>query len=145
MMLDLNNPAHPGHSNQLIPTNGLKPSRVWYHQEPMLESIRNKLIDECQLHRTERCGLITAGWDIWKVPNCHEAPYKNYLMCDEDVFPILHEIYEIRETYITAIWHTHPTNVPWPSPRDIVGWPRLDLKWRYFIVTNNEVLEWELT
>jgi len=144
-MQDLNNPAHPGHCNQMIATNGIMPVRIWHHPEPMLESVRNELVNECQTHHKERCGLIDAEWNVWNVPNCHDRPYRNYLMADEDVYPILDTIYEKRESHIIAVWHTHPNNVPWPSPRDIVGWPNAQLKWRYFIVTNDEVIEWGLT
>jgi proteasome lid subunit RPN8/RPN11 len=142
--VDLNNPAHPGHCNQLISTEGRKVARVWYHPNPLLEVVKNELIDICQGHRFERCGFICAEHDVWEVPNSHSNPKSNYFISNDDAAAALHEIYEIQLSHIIALWHTHPNNVPWPSPRDICGWPNPLLEWRYLIVTNDDVLEWSL-
>lgn len=92
----------------------------------------------------ERCGFITTEWEILEVDNVHQEPYRNFYMDDEDTKHALEYIYEMREESVVAIWHTHPNNVVWPSPRDLCGWPNPGLKWRYLVVTNNEVVEWEL-
>lgn len=142
--MDLNNPAHPGHSNYLISTNGLKAARIWHHAQPMLKSVREELFDVFHKFNYERCGFLDNDWNVWNVPNAHLSPQRNYFICDEDAIPVFHEIYEIHNNHIIAIWHTHPNNAPWPSPRDIVGWPNLALGWRYFIVTGKEISEWQL-
>lgn len=144
MYLSLDNPAHPGHSNYLISTQGKKAVRVWYPDLPIIESVREELIEECNTHINERCGFISVDWEVWNVANSHEFPRQNYYMRKEDVESIVHEVYDFRKSRIIAVWHTHPDNVPWPSPRDIRGWPNPALEWRYLIITNNDIFEWEL-
>lgn len=92
----------------------------------------------------ELCGFITSDDDIWWIDNVHLEPRHNYFFDPQEVETAVHEIYEIRQEKIVGQFHTHPNNVPWPSPRDIAGWPNPDLNWRYWIVTNAEVIEWEL-
>jgi len=142
--MTINNPAHPGHTNHLISTNGWKAGRVWHHPEPMLESVRHELITVAQSFRKERCGVIDSEWNVWNINNSHEEPFRNFYISEEDSEEIFRTIYEKRENQVIAVWHTHPNDVPWPSPRDIRGWPNPKLGWRYFIATNDDVFEWEL-
>ena len=141
---DVDNPAHPAHRNHLISTKGRKASRIWLPDTPILESVEHELIDICNNHMRERCGFITSEWEVVEVDNSHKEPYRNFYMDDADAENALYYIYETRKESVIAIWHTHPNDVVWPSPRDLRGWPNPDLGWRYLIVTNKEVIEWGL-
>ncbi len=143
--MDLNNPAHPGHSNHLISTRGRKAKRIWHHESPLYESTVEQLMLDWNREVTEQCGFIDSEQEIWYIPNAHEKPRANFLMDSLVATSVLENIYEREDRSVLGIFHTHPNNVVWPSPRDIVGWPNPRLKWRYFIVTANEVLEWELS
>lgn len=136
-------PADPSHDNHLISTNGLRAQRVWHHENPLYESTVNQLLLDWNREVTEQCGFIDDEQELWYIPNVHEKPRANFLMDTEVATRVLENIYENRNSVI-GIFHTHPNSVPWPSPRDIVGWPNTRLKWRYFIVTSDQVVEWEL-
>lgn len=136
-------PSHPFHSEHLIPTNGYVAERIWYPYVPILESVSERLMKLCRLSRQERCGFITTEWEIVEVKNSHENPNFNFYMDIEDTQKCFDFIFEKREEDILAIWHTHPNGYPWPSPRDIRGWPDLEVvNWRYLLVTENDVTEW---
>lgn len=136
-------PASREHTDQLVSTKGRVAQRVWSTDMPI--ALRNKLIGICQSHAREQCGFISSDWSMYEVRNDHGEPYHNFYMEPRAAEEVLREIYEQRCLTVLGIWHTHPNDVPWPSPRDILGWPDLKLKWRYFVVTNDEVLEWGLT
>lgn len=142
--MDLSDPAHPSHSNHLISTNGKRARRVWHHDTPLFESTINRLLLDWNREVVEQCGFIDAEQELWYIPNVHEYPRMNFLMDTEVTTKILENIYERESQAVIGIFHTHPNGVPWPSPRDIVGWPNPRLNWRYFIVTGKEVVEWEL-
>ena len=137
-------PADPAHSDHLISTNGVKAQRVWYPPEPLYESTVSDLLSEWRYEVIEQCGFIDSEQDIWIMNNVHQSPRENFRMNDAQVRNTLDEIYNRRKRTVIGIFHTHPNNLPWPSPRDIVGWPNPKLGWRYFIVTKYDVLEWEL-
>lgn len=137
-------PADPAHDNYLISTNGVKAQRIWHHDSPLFESTVEELLREWNYEVTEQCGFIDSEQDIWLMVNIHNSPRANFRMDDAQVNNTLHEIYVKRKREVLGVFHTHPNNVTWPSPRDIVGWPNPKLGWRYFIVTKHEVLEWEL-
>ena len=137
-------PADPAHSDHLISTNGVKAQRVWYPPEPLYESTVSDLLSEWRYEVIEQCGFIDSEQDIWLMNNVHQSPRGNFRMNDAQVRNTLDEIYNRRKRTVIGIFHTHPNNLPWPSPRDIVGWPNPKLGWRYFIVTKYDVLEWEL-
>lgn len=143
---DLNNPAHIAHSNYLIPTNGKRAEPIFHAEVPLLQITINELIAELEGHYLERCGFIDSEMDLFRVQNSHKVPHSNFYMeeNDETVQQALHEIYEIRQTHIIGIYHTHPNGYPWPTPRDIAGWPNPATGWRYFLVTRGEVTEWTL-
>lgn len=135
-------PSDPSHCDQLISTNGKKAERVY--RDDISKAIVDRLTKMARLGRNERCGFLTAAGAIYPIANGHEEPTHNFFMEKADVKQAVEEIYEISNDRISAIWHTHPNNIPWPSPRDIHGWPNLALGWRYLIVTHSEVLEWKL-
>lgn len=137
-------PAHPSHSNHVIPTHGKKARRVWYPEAPLFESTVQNLLLDWNRDIEEQCGFIDSEQDIWYINNLHDKPRANFLMDSTQTVNTLEYIYEKLNRTVLGIFHTHPNNVTWPSPRDIVGWPNPHLKWRYFIVTNRDVLEWEL-
>lgn len=139
---NLNDPAHPSNADQLIPTKGRTAERVW--DNPLDQQIQDLLTASCMSSNKERCGFITADEDIFYVDNVHSQPRHNFLMDQGDFEIVVSEIYDIRQTRILGVFHTHPNNVSWPTPRDLVGWPNPDLGWRYWIVTNHTVIEWKL-
>ena len=143
-VMDLNNPAHPSHSNHVISTNGRYARRIFHHESPLFESTVQNLVMDWNREITEQCGFIDSEQDIWYINNLHEKPRMNFLMDDVQTINTLEHIFNKLKRDVLGIFHTHPNNVPWPSPRDIVGWPNPKLKWRYFIVTGKDVLEWEL-
>jgi proteasome lid subunit RPN8/RPN11 len=137
-------PAHIGHSTHVIPCEGRSAERVWVSKKPMPTECRKLLIAGAQVHNNEVCGFITREWMIFPVHNVHLEPRHNYYFDIEDTNRVLAEIYGKYETEIIGQYHSHPNDVPWPSPRDLVGWPNPELNWRYWIVTNLEVIEWKL-
>ena len=142
--VDLNNPAHPGHSNYLISSKGRTAEPVFYPGIPLPESVRDELLDELFMKPTEHCGFITIEFEVIPVTNCHENPRDNFYMSDEDTTTVLIDIYQKKHTEVLGIYHTHVNGYPWPSPRDLVGWPNPELGWRYFLVTRGDVTEWRL-
>lgn len=143
-MTDVDNPAHPGHSNYLISTDGWRAEPIEYPCEPLFESTISHLLEELDGHYKERCGFITKEQEIVRVENAHFDPHNNFYMDEEDATQAISYIYDESLDEIMGIWHTHPNGYPWPSPRDIVGWPKKDLGWRYFLVTRGCVTEWRL-
>ena len=138
-------PSHPEHRNHLISTKDRRTERVWHGDPPLFESTIKELLLDWGRKRTEQCGFIEAeNQDLYYVDNIHQYPKMNFLMHGEQTELALERIYNTLESSVLGIFHTHPNNVPWPSPRDIVGWPNPQLNWRYFVVTSEEVLEWKL-
>lgn len=137
------NPSDPDSCTQMIPTHGRKAERVWSPDDPLDLEIKNILTGLCVGHRKELCGFISDDEDIWRVTNVHKEPFHNFYMDLNHAQSVINEI-EKRNTEIIGIWHTHPNDVPWPTPRDLVGWPNPELRWRYWIVTRNAVIEWRL-
>ena len=142
--MDLNNPAHPGHSNYLIDSKGRQAEQLFYHHNPLPESVRTELLDELFLQSEERCGFITEDFEVVRILNSHLEPRTNFYMNEHDASEAINQIYRKLESSILGIYHTHPNNYPWPSPRDLVGWPNPKLGWRYFLVTRGDVTEWRL-
>ena len=142
--MELLDPADPSHSNHLISTRGRRVARVWHHDTPLLEVTQNQLILDWNRTGYEQCGFIDSEQNLWYIPNVHEKPRWNFLMEVEETKRVLEYIYAKEKNSVLGIFHTHPNNVTWPSPRDIVGWPNPALRWRYFIVIENEIVEWAL-
>ena len=141
---DLNNPAHLGHSNYLISTHGKRAERIYHPDVPLFESTVSDLLIELESHYMERCGFIDHEQNIHQVPNVHHNPHANFYMDEEDGKRTVDKIYDVCQSHIMGIYHTHPNGYPWPTPRDIAGWPNPQLNWRYFLVTRGEVTEWRL-
>ena len=116
--------------------------RVSFTQHPLEEELRHQLIDECLTNSDEVCGFISAAMEYYPIANSHPEPHANFHMQDDLVAPTLQEICKINESRVIGIFHTHPNNVPWPSPMDLAGWPNKALGWRYWIVTKHDVVEW---
>lgn len=142
-MPSLLNPAHPGHCTQAISTDGRKAERIWTPDSALDVGIAETLITHARLSKKERCGFLTEE-DVWTIDNVHLEPYHNFYMDQQQVDETLTEIYDERGSRVIGVWHTHPNHVPWPSPRDLVGWPNLELNWRYWVITPTEVIEWRL-
>jgi proteasome lid subunit RPN8/RPN11 len=139
--------ASPSHGNHLIPVGDRQVEHIFYPDKPLSESTKRRLIEDCQKSRLELCGLLDKYERIYYIENVHEIAESNFFFDEEEYKIAVDECFENcegAEDSILGIWHTHPTNIPWPSPRDIRGWPNPDLRWRYWIVTNREVLEWRL-
>lgn len=136
-------PSDPGHSNHLISTGGLRARRVERQTGKLRLNTKEKLVKLCQNNRNEVCGFIDQREHIHLVKNVHESPRYNFYMDKESFASVVQQVYEVDKSKIIGIFHTHPNNQSWPSPRDIAGWPNRDLNWRYFIATNDELVEWE--
>ena len=109
---------------------------------PLDEQLQHSMIMGCRANGDEVCGFITDDEDILYVPNTHREPHRNFHMAIEDIQEALDIICKINHNSVIGVFHTHPNNVPWPTPIDIRGWPNPDLLWRYWIATNHEVIEW---
>lgn len=138
-------PDSPAHDDYLIDTNGWRGERIWTPEVPILESVKKDLTGLCRRKTEEQCGFISSSWEIVAVNNVHEEPTHNFWMDTADAQASINYIIEERQDDIIAVWHTHPNNWPWPTPRDICGWPDRDVvDWRYFVVTGHDVIEWTL-
>ena len=111
---------------------------------PLDADLAYSMVKNCESNKDEVCGFITNDGGILYVPNTHKEPHFNFHMDIGDIQEALNIICKINESSVMGVFHTHPTNVPWPSPVDINGWPNPDLGWRYWIATNHEVIEWGL-
>lgn len=137
-------PSDPSHCDHLISTGGLRARRVIpSNQNKLRLGTHESLIIICQKNNEEVCGFITRSEEIFFVKNVHTEPRFNFYMCESSLHKVVHEIYQLRKSKIMGIFHTHPNNQPWPSPRDIAGWPNPALNWRYWIATGKELIEWE--
>jgi proteasome lid subunit RPN8/RPN11 len=134
----------PNDCTQLISTNGRKAERIWHPDTPLFESTTSQLLEIADLYSHERCGFLDSEQNIYQITNVHKHPRMNFFMEEREVEDVVTEIYQIKQDSILGIFHTHPNGFPWPSPRDIVGWPNPKLGWRYFLVTPSDVSEWEL-
>lgn len=139
-----NSAASRFHSDHLISTNGRKAERVWHHPEPLFESTVEELLEVADIYTNERCGFIDSEQNVYHISNVHAKPRMNFFMDEDEVENAVKEIYETRQNSILGIFHSHPNGLPWPSPRDIVGWPNPKLGWRYFLVVSGNVTEWKL-
>lgn len=132
--------------NSSIPLNycttPVQVRRIQRPKFPLDPQIIENMISGCRANRDEVCGFITVNQDILYVPNSHIDPHFNFYMDIEDIQEALQIICKINNDSVVGVFHSHPTNIPWPSPVDINGWPNPDLRWRYWIATNHEVVEW---
>lgn len=142
--VDENNPAHPSHSDYLISTGGLRAESIEFPCAPLDESTVSTLLEELDFHKEERCGFVTSEQHVVNVKNSHTNPRANFYMDEPDAYEAIDYIYNQLQQTIMGIYHTHPNGYPWPSPRDIAGWPNSQLGWRYFLVTRGNVTEWRL-
>ena len=140
--INVTDACHPSNTDQMISTQGRSAQRVF--DQALEKQLHDMLTASCLSSNKERCGFISEDEDIFYVTNVHCEPRHNFLMDAADFETVVTEIYDIRQTRIEGVFHTHPNNVPWPTPRDLVGWPNPMLGWRYWIVTNTAVIEWKL-
>jgi proteasome lid subunit RPN8/RPN11 len=137
----------PSHGNHVIPIGDRVVEAVFYPEHVLRLNTKQQLISDCGSSKLELCGLLDIREQIYYIENVHELAENNFFFDHEEYNTAVSATFENNpgvERPILGIWHTHPTNIPWPSPRDIRGWPCPDLKWRYFIITRREVLEWRL-
>lgn len=136
--------ATPQHREQLISTHGRFANRVWTPAVPLDDVAITLLIEGCKYADEEKCGLIsTISHTVHWIENVHEYPRRNFFMDQEEYKIAVDDIFTENEE-ILGIFHSHPNETPWPTPRDIHGWPPFQLDWRYWIVTGAEVIEWEM-
>lgn len=128
--------------NYLTTPSTNKVARVDHPREPLDDETISHMVSGCRANRDEVCGFITLNGDIVYVPNSHKEPHMNFYMAIEDIQEALNEICNVKYDTVFGVFHTHPNNVPWPTPIDINGWPNPDLEWRYWIATHHEVIEW---
>ena len=136
-------PSDPSHCNHLISTGGLRARRVPMPKTNIRLKTKEHLIGLCKSSKIEVCGFLTEREEVFLVNNSHEEPRYNFYMDIEDGQKVVDTIYNQIQSHIIGIFHTHPNNQPWPSPRDLVGWPPSSLNWRYWIATQKELIEWE--
>lgn len=141
-------PSDPSHTDNYLSTFGRRVERIWHPETPLIESTVEGLIRDCKDSDLEACGFIDSDQDYWFVKNVHNDPYHNFLMDIDHAQDTLDNIYNVMQIEVLGIFHSHPKaagGLPWPSPRDLVGWPdpRI-LTWRYFIVLPDDVAEWGL-
>lgn len=144
----LSDPAHPENGNNYISVGNRSVSRI-NSTGMMTDEVSKRLILDCHTSSSERCGFILDNGEIHYITNVHAYPKSNFFMDEDEVVEFLEYLQGENnvskpEKNIVGVFHTHPNNTPWPSPRDIVGWPNPELKFRYWIVTNFEVIEWAL-
>jgi proteasome lid subunit RPN8/RPN11 len=135
------NLADPSSTDQMF-DSGRRAERIFEVVLP--ESVQNVLTAICAASKHEVCGFIDTHYGFHHVDNVHDEKTHNFLM-DEDSFNVtMQRIYHGGNNAVLGVWHTHPNNVVWPTPRDLAGWPNPDLKWHYWIVTNSQVIQWRL-
>ena len=140
----MENAASPSSTDQYISLDGRRVERVWSSDAPLLESTQSFLLNDFDFFGEERCGFISSETHTaFYVENVHDEPKHNFLMDHAEYDLAIEEIFEIGET-VLGVFHSHPTNIVWPSPRDIKGWPDHSLGWRYWIVVRGQVIEWAL-
>lgn len=138
-------PADPGATELLISTHGRRVERIWEPEIPLLDSTKKGLIKDCSMSDYESCGFIDTVQSYWFVPNVHHVPETNYLMDNQRAQDTIDLIYGNLGLEVLGIFHSHKNNLPWPSTRDLVGWPEPSiLRWRYFVITDDDVIEWGL-
>jgi len=138
-------PDDPQHTDLLISVHGRGVERIWQPEIPLSVETYKGLIDGCAMSDLECCGFIDSDQDFWFVRNIHSVPEHNFLMQTQSAQDTLNEIERYSKS-VLGIFHSHPNNHPWPTTRDIVGWPdpKLLPDWRYFLVLSDDVIEWGL-
>ena len=86
----------------------------------------------------EICGFIMDDWSFMQVPNVAEAPQTSFFFDPVISANIMREYYD----NIVGIYHSHPGGKATLSIHDKEGW-HPSLPWRYFIIANGKVFEWE--
>lgn len=132
--------GNPHDTDQMFDA-GRRVERVW--NVSLEDSFQLILKAMCRSSKEELCGFIDTGYGLHTVDNVHNEKTHNFLMDQDSFVATMDKIYS-SDVGVLGVWHTHPNNVVWPTPRDLAGWPNPDLKWRYWIVTNSEVIEWKL-
>lgn len=144
----LSDPAHPENGNNYISVGNRSVARI-NSTGMMTDEVSKRLILDCHTSSKERCGFIFSDGEIYYITNVHAEPHANFFMDQGEILEAVEYLEECNNVSkskksILGVFHTHPNNTPWPSPRDIVGWPNPELEFRYWIVTNYEVIEWQL-
>lgn len=134
----------PTATDQIIDIGNRKVERIDMPNHPLRGDTINELVMSCRNSPIEVCGFVTTTGEVHYVGNLHEEPTQNFLMDADEGREVIKEIVLRNHEAILGMFHTHPNNLPWPSPRDIVGWPNPDLGWRYWIATSRDVIEWRL-
>lgn len=125
--------------------NGRRVERVFHPSVPLRSALIDELIAACNgSPKAEVCGLITETQWAHFIENVHETPQNNFLMDRNEFKEVVRGIMGVNHEKIIGVFHSHPHAEPWPTPRDIAGWPNPELGWRYFIITHNDVIEWRL-
>lgn len=109
-----------------------------FGNEVGVESLRDSLLPLWN-DSYEICGLVLKDGAIYPVRNVHEELESNFQFSIEDLDKFMdgHKYEEV-----LGVYHSHPSNNPLPSQKDVLGWPRGG-GLRYFIVTRERVTEWK--
>lgn len=84
----------------------------------------------------EVCGFILKDGSVLEMPNVADDPRRSFLMSQADLIEKVPN-----PDVIEGLWHSHPRGTTTPSAGDM---EMLRLcEWRYFIVTADEVVEYD--
>lgn len=109
-----------------------------FGNEVGVESLRDSLLPLWN-DTFEVCGLVLKDGAIYPVRNVHEHWEANFQFSIEDLDKFMDSH---RYEEVLGIYHSHPSNNPLPSQKDVLGWPKGgDL--RYFVITKDRVTEWK--
>lgn len=84
----------------------------------------------------EHCGFLFDDWAIVVIKNIADKD-ADFEMDPDQMLKVLREDWE----KVIAVWHTHPRGREMPSSKDVEWAP---VQWRYFIVTPEVVVEWNI-
>ena len=111
---------------------------TWY---PMHQVLAKALVSEAHAAAPhEMCGFVLdEGKSYIPVPNCHPEPERHFTMDEQ----IMLELLTHNAHVVTGIYHSHPRGRKEPSDNDL-GIMRAYPHFQFWIVTYNNVYEWEL-
>lgn len=84
----------------------------------------------------EICGFILGDWSICPIKNVAEGD-RDFKMADAELISFM----QMNYNSVIGLYHSHPGGREDPSERDIIYAPA---RLRYWIVTPERVIEWEI-
>lgn len=107
--------------------------------EGMPKRTARHLVDYANALPTEEvCGFVLVDWKIEPVLNMHPEPATRFSFDEEHLI----SLFARRRGEVRGIFHSHPHGNPHPSDTDCNGWAYP--MFRYWIIANHDVYEWEI-